>query len=214
MIEICAQLTRKQFVFDVNHQFTAKVTGVFGPSGAGKSTLLAMLAGLIKPSTGRIMIDGNCVFDSKSGINMPIHQRQIGLVFQENRLFPHYSVQDNLTYGITLKSKQPPKFSLAHIISMLEIGHLLAQRPHQLSGGEKQRVAIGRALLSSPRLLLLDEPLASLDGRLKAQILPFLKRVTDDIEIPMIYVSHSMEEIQQITAHIVLMEDGHCHPPI
>lgn len=213
MIDICAKLNRKQFTLDVNHQFTAHVTGLFGPSGAGKSTLLGIFAGLIKPESGRIVINGECLFDSQTSINVPIHQRQIGLVFQENRLFPHYSVQDNLTYGLKLQNKQQ-QFGVAQIVALLEIGNLLAQRPHELSGGEKQRVAIGRALLSSPRILLLDEPLASLDARLKAQILPFLKRITEEIHIPMIYVSHSMEEIQQMTSHIVVMENGVCRLPV
>lgn len=210
MIEINVKLGRKQFVLDVNYQFTERVTGLFGPSGAGKSTLLNIIAGLIQADSGRLLIDGNCLFDKQEGINVPIHQRQIGLVFQENRLFPHYTVQDNLTYGLKLREKQYQQVSVEKIVTLLEISHLLAQRPHQLSGGEKQRVAIGRALLSSPRLLLLDEPLASLDARLKAQILPFLKKITEEIHTPMIYVSHSIEEIQQITDHIVLMHNGRC----
>jgi molybdate transport system ATP-binding protein len=208
VIEISAKLCRKNFTLDVAINLQEHVTGLFGPSGSGKSTLLNIVAGLIKPDFGRIVVDGQCLFDSNIGINIPIHQRHIGLVFQESRLFPHFTVQDNLTYGLKLLEKPQQQFSLTQIIKLLEIGHLLKQRPHQLSGGEKQRVAIGRALLSSPRLLLLDEPLASLDDRLKGQILPFLKRVAEEVNIPMIYISHSMEEVLQITKNIVLINNG------
>lgn len=208
MIEINAKLKRKNFLLDVNFNIQPRVTGLFGPSGAGKSTLLNILAGLIQPDSGRIVLDGVCLFDSKLKINVPIHQRHIGLIFQESRLFPHLNVQDNLVYGFNLREIPQQQFSVEQIIALLEIGHLLKQRPHQLSGGEKQRVAIGRALLSSPRLLLLDEPLASLDEKLKNQILPFLKKVADEISIPMIYISHSMKEIQQITKQLVLIDNG------
>lgn len=211
MIEINVKLARKHFTLEVNYAFKHAVTGLFGPSGAGKSTLLSIIAGLVQADAGEIAIDGEYLFSSKKNINSPMHQRRIGLVFQESRLFPHYTVLDNLNYGFKLLDKQHQQFSIEKIVALLEIGHLLGQRPHQLSGGEKQRVAIGRALLSSPRLLLLDEPLASLDARLKAQILPFLKKITEEIKIPMIYVSHSIEEIQQLTQHIVVMESGICH---
>ena len=208
MIEFSAKLHRKNFDLDVNLELQKRVTGLFGPSGAGKSTLLSIIAGLIKPDIGRLIIDEECLFDSKAGVNIPIHQRRIGLIFQEGRLFPHLTVQHNLAYGFNLLEKQQQRFGLDQIVELLEIAHLLKQRPHQLSGGEKQRVAIGRALLSSPRLLLLDEPLASLDDRLKSQILPFLKRVAEEINIPMIYISHSMEEVQQITKNIVYIDNG------
>lgn len=208
MIEINAKLHRKNFDLDVNLNVQERVTGLFGPSGAGKSTLLSILAGLIKPDVGRLVIDGECLFDSQSGINIPIHQRRIGLIFQEGRLFPHLTVQHNLNYGFNLLKKQQQQLSVEQIVALLEIGHLLKQRPHQLSGGEKQRVAIGRALLSSPRLLLLDEPLASLDERLKSQILPFLKKVAKEIEIPMIYISHSMDELLELTQNVMMIEAG------
>jgi len=208
MIEFSAKLHRKNFDLDVNLELQKRVTGLFGPSGAGKSTLLSIIAGLIKPDIGRLIIDEECLFNSKAGVNIPTHQRRIGLIFQEGRLFPHLTVQHNLAYGFNLLEKQQQRFSLDQIVELLEIAHLLKQRPHQLSGGEKQRVAIGRALLSSPRLLLLDEPLASLDDRLKSQILPFLKRVAEEINIPMIYISHSMEEVQQITKNIVYIDNG------
>ncbi|MDI1298053.1 molybdenum ABC transporter ATP-binding protein [Methylotenera sp.] len=208
MIEIQARLKRKHFELDASLQLNQRVTAIFGPSGAGKSTLLSIIAGITQPDSGRIVIDGECLLDSQARINKPIHQRKIGLVFQDGRLFPHLTVERNLSYALNFTPVQNQQFQLKQIVELLEIGHLLKQRPHQLSGGEKQRVALGRALLSSPRLLMLDEPLASLDDRLKSQILPFLKLVSDEINIPMIYISHSKEEIMQITDNLVDIQFG------
>ena len=208
MIDINVRLKRRDFALAVNLKLEAKVTGLFGPSGSGKSTLLSILAGLIQPDMGHIVVDGECIFDSVKRINIPIYQRRIGLVFQESRLFPHLNIHHNLTYGLNLLSKQNQKFSLKQIVELLEIGHLLKQRPHQLSGGEKQRVTLGRTLLSSPKLLLCDEPLAALDIRLKNHILPFLKRVNEEIAVPMVYVSHSINEVLILTKSIVMIEAG------
>ncbi len=208
MIEVSAKLARKNFVLDVQIDFESRITGLFGPSGAGKSTLISIIAGLIKPDSGRIVINNHCVFDSQQKINIPVHQRHIGFVFQESRLFPHLSVKNNLTYGLKENEQSPQHCNTSQIAELLEIDQLLKQKPHQLSGGEKQRVAIGRALLSSPKLLLLDEPLASLDGKLKNQILPYLKKIVDEINIPMIYISHASEEIQKLTDKIVYINNG------
>lgn len=200
---------RPNFTLDVEAVLPKQgAIGLSGPSGAGKSTLLAMIAGLIKPTEGLLILDGECLFDSKRGINLPVHQRRIGMVFQDSRLFPHLNVRVNLNYGFNLLPPQSRRLGFTQIVELLEIGHLLTQKPHQLSGGEKQRVALGRALLTSPRLLLLDEPLASLDVRLKNQILPFLKRVKDEINIPMIYVSHAMDEILYLTSNIAMLKAG------
>ena len=185
-----------------------RVTAIFGPSGAGKSTLLSVIAGIIKPDQGRVVINGNAVFDSEKKINIPIHQRKIGLVFQDGRLFPHLNVEHNLTYPLKFTPEDAQQFKLKEIINLLEIDTLLNRRTHQLSGGEKQRVALGRALLSSPRLLMLDEPMASLDEALKSQILPYLKKVADEINIPMIYISHAKEEIMQITDNVIYINAG------
>jgi len=208
MIEVQVNFKRKDFMLDVNLIANKRVNALFGPSGSGKSTLLSVIAGIINPTYGRIVIDGECLFDSVSGVNIPIHKRRVGLVFQEGRLFPHLTVEKNLLYGVNLTANQNEHVSINQVLELLEIGHLLKKPPHQLSGGEKQRVALGRALLSSPRLLMLDEPLASLDDRLKSQILPFLKRVAEEISIPMIYISHSMDEVQQITKNIIMIENG------
>lgn len=208
MIEIQVSLRRQQFKLDVDLRLEHRVTALFGPSGSGKSTLLGIIAGIIQPDSGRIEIDGECIFNKQDHINKPMHQRKIGLVFQDSRLFPHLTVEDNLSYALQFLTAQNQHFHLKNIVELLELGNLLKQRPHQLSGGEKQRVALGRALLSSPKLLLLDEPLASLDERLKKQILPFLKIVADEINVPMIYISHSREEIMQITNNLINIEFG------
>jgi molybdate transport system ATP-binding protein len=208
MIELQAQLKRPHFELDVSLQLNHRVTAIFGPSGSGKSTLLGIIAGTIQPDSGRVIINGECLFDSRQRINKPIHERRVGLVFQDGRLFPHLNVAQNLGYALSFIPKEQQQFDLGHIVQLLEISPLLQLQPHQLSGGEKQRVALGRALLSSPRLLMLDEPLASLDDRLKNQILPFLKLVADEIKIPMIYISHSREEIMQITSNLIHIEYG------
>ena len=208
MINIEAKLQRKHFNFDVSLQIDKRVTAIFGPSGSGKSTLLSLIAGITQPNSGRIFIDDECMFDSKLGINKPIHQRRVGLVFQDGRLFPHMSVEQNLNYAFKANAHQKQLIQPAEIMQLLTLETLKKQQPHQLSGGEKQRVALGRALLSSPRLLMLDEPLASLDEKLKQQILPYLKLVADNINIPMLYVSHSMDEILQLTNDIIYIENG------
>jgi molybdate transport system ATP-binding protein len=208
VIEIDVELQRAAFKLEAACSFGSPMTGLLGPSGAGKSTLLGMIAGYIKPDHGRIIVDDTCVFDSSQGIDVPLHQRRIAMVFQDSRLFPHLSVRDNLQYGLKLLPTAQRRFEYRQIIDLLEIGHLQKHRAHQLSGGEKQRVALGRALLASPRLLLLDEPLASLDVYLKNQILPFLRRVRDEIGIPMVYVSHSINEVLYLTSQVAIMSNG------
>ncbi|CAG0960654.1 sulfate transport system ATP-binding protein [Methylophilaceae bacterium] len=208
MIEISASLLRPKFTLQAELKIDQRVTGLFGPSGSGKSTLLNILAGLVRPDHGSILVDQVPLFDSAAGIDVAVHRRHVGLVFQDSRLFPHMTVRGNLEYGLKRLKKSQQMFSLHLIVELLELERLLDQKPHQLSGGEKQRVALGRALLSAPRLLLMDEPLASLDSRLKNQILPFLKRITDEIHIPMIYVSHAINEILHLTPNIAFIEDG------
>jgi len=208
MIEFDIRLARGQFTLDASLKSEVRVIGLFGPSGAGKSTLLDVLSGSIKPAQGKIVINGRCLLDTDSGIDVPIHQRRIGVVYQDGRLFPHLSVRDNLIYGMRLLPEKARRYSLERITELLEIGSLLEQRSSQLSGGERQRVALGRALLASPDCLLLDEPMASLDVRLKSQILPFLRRVKEETQIPMIYVSHAMPEILDLTQQLAVMQDG------
>ncbi len=179
---------------------TPAVTAVFGPSGAGKSTLIAAIAGLLRPDSCRITLDGAVLSD------IPVECRRVGLVFQNARLFPHMSVAGNLRYG---QRRAPPgPIGFDETVGMLDIGTLLNRRPVHLSGGERQRVAIGRALLAQPRLLLMDEPLASLDDALKAEILPYLAGIKATLKLPILYVTHSANEVARLADWLVLLEPG------
>jgi len=202
------QLERAPFHLHIDTCFAAKITGVFGPSGSGKSTLLHLLAGIDKPDGGRLTINGELIFDSEKGINTPCHARRVGMVFQQGRLFPQKTVAANLCYGLELLPQGERLFGFEHIVDLLELRPLLAFKPAQLSGGEAQRVALGRAILSSPRLLLLDEPMAALDRGLKRQILPFLRRISEETDIPMIYVSHDLQELLQLTDQLLVLGRG------
>jgi len=196
------------FTLSARFESAGGITAVFGPSGAGKTTLVNAIAGLIAPDRGRIAIDGTVLFDSERRINLPPHRREIGYIFQEGRLFPHFSVSRNLDYGRRMRGLPEDAKQLERIVSLLDIGHLLERRPGKLSGGERQRVAIGRALLTRPRLLLLDEPLASLDAARKREILPYLERMRDEVGAPMVYVSHQAAELRRIATSVVRLEAG------
>ena len=185
---------------------TPGVTAVFGPSGAGKSTIVAAVAGLFRPDMCRIVLDGEVLADTEANIWVKPEARRAGLVFQDARLFPHMSVAKNLRYGLRRAPPGPIPFDT--VVALLGIGALLDRRPHTLSGGERQRVAIGRALLSQPRLLLMDEPLASLDAARKAEILPYLADIQTELRLPILYVTHAMEEVARLADSVVLMERG------
>jgi molybdate transport system ATP-binding protein len=184
------------------------VTALFGSSGAGKTTLVNMIAGLIAPDRGRIVLDRTALFDSAAGIEVPVHKRRIGYVFQEGRLFPHLSVAANLDYGRRMQRLAREPAEMDRIVDLLDIGNLLDRRPGRLSGGERQRVAVGRALLMRPRLLLLDEPLASLDATRKREILPYLERLRDEARVPMVYVSHNAGELLRLATSVVRLDAG------
>jgi molybdate transport system ATP-binding protein len=186
----------------------AGVTALFGPSGAGKTTLINMIAGLVTPDRGRIALNDVMLFDSAAGVDVPTHRRRIGYVFQEGRLFPHMSVMANLDYGRRMFGLPHDDHERERVINLLDIGHLLERRPGKLSGGERQRVAVGRALLMRPRLLLLDEPLASLDTARKREILPYLVRLRDEAQVPMVYVSHQAGELRRIATTVVRIDGG------
>lgn len=179
-----------------------KVIGLFGISGSGKTSILHAIAGLIPPNKGRIAINGKTWFDKDKKINLPIQQRRVGLVFQDSQLFPHKSVMDNLLFGYRHIDKNERLFAPDDIIALLKLEHLTARMPIKLSGGEKQRVALGRALLYSPQLLLMDEPLSALDSIHKDEILPFFEKIIQNTNIPMLYVSHDKAEILQLTDEI------------
>jgi molybdate transport system ATP-binding protein len=184
------------------------VTALFGPSGAGKTTIANAIAGLFHPDGGRIVIDDRVVFDRAAGIDVPPRLRRIGTVFQDARLFPHMSVEKNLRFGWRRVEPRASEDAFARIVDMLGLAHLLARKPAKLSGGEKGRVALGRALLASPTLLLLDEPLAALDAARKAEILPYLEKLRDDARLPMIYVTHSLDEVMRLADGLVLVKAG------
>ena len=196
------------FSMNVAFDSDARVTALFGRSGAGKTSLVNMIAGLARPDRGRIEIDGQVLFDSVAGIDVPPEARRIGYVFQEGRLFPHLTVRRNLLYGHDLVAAADRYIRIDQIVQLLGLSDLLERRPGDLSGGEKQRVAIGRALLASPRVILLDEPLASLDAHRKNEILQYIELLLDEVQVPMIYVSHAVEEVVRLANRVVLMSSG------
>jgi molybdate transport system ATP-binding protein len=197
-------------VFELEARFTSegRLTALFGPSGSGKTSLVNVIGGLIRPNRGRVVVDGTTLFDTACGVFVPTYRRRVGYVFQEGRLFPHLTVRQNLMFGRWFRSRQERKVQLETVLDLLGISHLLERRPRALSGGEKQRVAIGRALLASPRLLLMDEPLAALDDERKAEILPFVERLRDEANVPIIYVSHSLMEVSRLANVIVVLRNG------
>ena len=196
--------------FELKAQFVSegRVTALFGRSGSGKTSLVNIIGGLIRPDHAHISLDGDVIVDTKRKMFVPRHRRRIGYVFQEGRLFPHLTVRQNLLYGWWFTPPAKRLGQLGQIVELLGIGHLLDRHPRSLSGGEKQRVAIGRALLATPRLLLMDEPLASLDEARKAEILPYLERLYDETKVPIIYVSHSVPEVARLASTMVVMTDG------
>ena len=201
------QLNHPGFALDVDLDLPAKgVTALFGPSGCGKTTLLRCLAGLTRAPQGRLTVNGE-VWQSAS-VFMPTHQRPLGYVFQEANLFAHLNVQRNLLFGQSRVPAAQRRIALGSVVELLGIGHLLERMPQGLSGGERQRVAIARALLTSPRLLLLDEPLAALDLARKNEFLPYLERLHDALDIPVLYVSHAPDEVARLADHIVVMQEG------
>ncbi|AZO12258.1 MULTISPECIES: molybdenum ABC transporter ATP-binding protein [unclassified Mesorhizobium] len=196
------------FAVEANFESGGRLTALFGPSGSGKSTLINLIAGLIRPDKGRIAADDRVLVDTAADVFVPLHKRRIGMVFQDARLFPHMSVAGNLRYGRWFTPPAERYANMDAVVDLLGIGHLLERRPARLSGGEKQRVAIGRALLASPRLLLMDEPLASLDDARKAEILPYVERLRDETKIPIVYVSHSIAEVARLASVVVVLAQG------
>jgi molybdate transport system ATP-binding protein len=211
-----ARVRTRLGAFCLEAGFTAPgrgVTALFGPSGAGKTSLVNAVAGLVTPREGRIVLEERVLFDSARGVDLPPERRRLGCVFQDGRLFPHLSVRANLGYGLRLVPPGRRRLGLEQVVELMGIGHLLERRPARLSGGEKQRVAVGRALLTSPRLLLMDEPLASLDQARKDELLPFLARLPAELDIPLVYVTHAWAEIEALDARVVRLEEGRVPGP-
>jgi molybdate transport system ATP-binding protein len=205
-VDVAKQLG--EFFIEASFASEGRVTGLFGASGAGKTSLINMIAGLLRPDHGTIAIDGEMLDDTAVRLHIPAHRRRIGYVFQDARLFPHLDVRQNLDYGRRMNGLAPDPVNQARIVDLLDIGMLLDRRPGQLSGGERQRIALGRALLAQPRLLLLDEPLGSLDEERKAEILPYLVRLRDEANVPMVYVSHDADEMRQLATQVVMLKRG------
>jgi molybdate transport system ATP-binding protein len=196
------------FTLSIDVECAYPVTAIFGASGSGKTTLLNLVAGLLGPDEGEIELDGEVLFSSKRRIDLPPEQRKVGLVFQDDLLFPHLTVKKNLRYGYDLLPSSGRKFELDQVVDLLELAGLMDRLPEGLSGGERQRVALGRAILASPRLLLLDEPLSSLDQVLKDRIIPYLRHIRTELQIPMLYVSHSVAEILELTGQVIVLQRG------
>lgn len=202
------------FTLALEQNLSGERIGIFGPSGSGKSTLAGLVAGLDQPDSGRITLDGETLFDSSSGINLPPERRRVGIVFQNAHLFPHLSVLDNLLYGHRRTRSELRLIDPDSVVRALELGDLLQRGVTNLSGGERQRVALGRALLANPRLLLMDEPLSALDDTLRFQIIPYLKRVSAQFRIPYLYISHSLLEMRLLTDRVVAFSRGTAADPL
>lgn len=197
------------FVLDVDLRLPGRgVTAISGPSGSGKTSLLRGVAGLVQPEIGFLSVNGDVWLDTARSFSLPVHKRRLGYVFQEANLFAHLSVLDNLRYGLKRIPAAERQVQLDQAAALLGIEHLLARMPKNLSGGERQRVAMARALLTSPRLLLMDEPLAAVDDARKQEILPYLERLHEQLDIPVLYVSHSQDELARLADHLVLMREG------
>ncbi|CAN5913389.1 molybdenum ABC transporter ATP-binding protein [soil metagenome] len=209
-LEVDIDHTRGSFRIGARFSAAPGLTALFGRSGSGKTTLVDIVGGLVRPDRGRVVVDGQVLVDTERGVFVPRHRRRIGYVFQDSRLFPHLSVRRNLLYGRWFSPHKGggTEADLTGVVDLLGIGPLLERAPASLSGGEKQRVAIGRALLAHPRLVLMDEPLASLDEARRAEILPYLERLRDEAGVPILYVSHSVTEVARLATTVVILTEG------
>lgn len=209
-MSLVVEMAHRQGDMDLSVQFRAPggITALFGHSGSGKTTVVNAVAGLLRPRSGRVVLNDETLTDTDRGVFLPPHRRRLGYVFQDGRLFPHLTVRGNLTYGQRLAPPRAAGPGLDEVCDLLGIAALLDRRPAALSGGEKQRVAIGRALLSRPRMLLMDEPLAALDAARKDEILPFVERLRDETGLPVLYVSHAASEVARLADTVVVLERG------
>jgi len=198
------KLRRNDFTLDVKAEIPNGITGIFGPSGHGKTSLLNSIAGIIKPDAGYIHLNGDTLFNADKKVNVKIRQRKVGYVFQDGRLFPHYTIKKNLLYG----EKNPDKELFNEVVDTLQIAHLLNKKPEQCSGGEKQRAAIGRAIISGSKILLMDEPFSALDVNLRREIIPYLNRVHQKFSLPILIVSHDLPDLLSLTDNLLLLKNG------
>jgi molybdate transport system ATP-binding protein len=210
MIDVDVTQRLGDFALDVKFSVDAPIVGLCGASGSGKTTVINAIAGVGKPSRGMIRVNGTVLLDSATGVDVPPEHRRVGYVFQDALLFPHLDVRGNLLYGQRLRAPSEHFIDQKRVVDLLGIESLLHRKPRTLSGGEKQRVAIGRALLAQPRILLMDEPLASLDTPRKVEILDYIQRLRDELRIPIVYVSHSAAEVRRLADTVVLLSHGQC----
>lgn len=209
MLHATLALERPEFSIEASFDApTPGITALFGRSGAGKSTVMLMLAGLVRPTRGTITLDGQTLFDSAQGIEQRAEARRLPCVFQDLRLFPHLDVRANLQYGLRRARGDAARIEFDRIVALLELQPLLHRRCWQLSGGERQRAALGRALLAQPRLLLLDEPMSAFDAPRRAEVLPYLERLRDELALPMILITHQFEDVVRLATHVVLIDQG------
>jgi molybdate transport system ATP-binding protein len=207
-IRVAAEKRFANFTLAADFTARGERIGIFGVSGSGKSTLIGLLAGLHQPDQGKIFLDGDCLFSSTDKINVPTERRRIAIVFQQPNLFPHLSVQSNLLYGFKRCAPEQRAIDFAALAAVLKLENLLARGVNHLSGGEKQRVALGRAVLANPRLLVMDEPLSALDDTLKFQIIPYLKSVGEQFRIPYLFISHSLVEMRLMADEVLVVAGG------
>ena len=207
-LQVAVEKRFKNFALKAEFTVSGNRTGIFGPSGSGKSTLVYLLAGLLKPDQGTLLLDGQTLFDAGRHIHVPPEKRRIGVVFQQAHLFPHMSVRRNLLYGFKRIRPRDRKIAPDDLISVLGLDHLLDRSVSRLSGGERQRVALGRTILACPRLILMDEPLTGLDRRLKFQIIPYLRKVFEAFDIPLMFISHSIQEMRVMTGDVLVFDQG------
>ena len=204
----CRHRFASSFEIDLDLALEVRFTALFGPSGSGKSSVLSMIAGLLRPDQGKILIAGHTLLDTAAGVCLPPEARRVGIVFQDSLLFPHLTVGDNLRYGQRRRSGARPSFDFGRVVEVLELSHLTKRSTENLSGGERQRVAIGRALLSGPEILLMDEPLASLDAALKARVLGYVERVVEEWQVPTLFVTHAQADVRRAADQVILLEKG------
>lgn len=202
------ELTRGSFELKIKQNIDSTLTGIFGPSGSGKTTLLEAICGLLKPDRGKISFNGQTFFSSEDSIYISPQKRKVGMVFQDIRIFPHLNVKDNLKYGYNLLTSKEQNIKFDEVVELLELENFLQRNPGCLSGGEKQRVVIGRSLLCSPDLLLLDEPFSAIDKGMRQTIMPYLSKIEKQIKLPMMIVSHHLPDLQQLTEKILHIENG------
>ncbi len=204
----CQHRFASGFELDVHFESHERFTALFGPSGSGKTTILNVIAGLFRPARGVVRLSGRALLETASGVCLPPERRNVGFVFQDALLFPHLTVEGNLRYGLPRRGKRPPAAAYSRAVEVLELGSLLRRYPQNLSGGEKHRVALGRALLCGPQLLLMDEPLASLDEGLKGRVLGYLQRAVAAWQVPVLYVTHSQAEVRRAAGWVIVVKDG------